>query len=77
MVDNIFWNEKFLVDSLTENISVIRLDRFALTFVCLFLSICLFVLIFLLLILALKCLYLYFKYKVKYIKRIRLKFVLN
>ena len=83
MNDNIFWNEKFLVDYLTENISVKRLDRFALTIICLVLFIRLFVcffccfLHFLLLIMFLKCLYLSYKYKVKYIKRIRLKFVSN
>ena len=43
MNDNIFWNEKFLVDYLTENISVKRLDRFALTIICLVLFIRLFV----------------------------------
>ena len=78
MTDNIFRNEKFLVDYLTENISVKRLDRFALTVICLVLFIRLFVCFFeffLLLIMVLKCLYLSYKYKVKYIKRIRLKFV--
>ena len=39
MNDNISWNEKFLVDYLTENISVKRLDRFALTIICLVLFI--------------------------------------
>ena len=43
MNDNIFWNETFLVDYLTENISVKRLDRFALTIICLVLFIRLFV----------------------------------
>ena len=43
MTDNIFRNEKFLVDYLTENISVKRLDRFALTVICLVLFIRLFV----------------------------------
>ena len=46
MNDNIFWNEKFLVDYLTENISVKRLDRFALTIICLVLFIRLFVCLF-------------------------------
>ena len=78
MTDNIFRNEKFLVDYLTENISVKRLDRFALTVICLVLFIRLFVCFFeffLLLIMVLKCLYLSYKYKVTYTKRIRLKFV--
>ena len=82
MNDNIFWNEKFLVDYLTENISVKILDRYALTVICLVLFIrlfvCLFVFLhFLLFIMVLKCLCLSYKYKVKYIKRIRLKFVSN
>ena len=46
MNDNIFWNEKFLVDYLTENISVKRLDSFALTAICLVLFIRLFVCLF-------------------------------
>ena len=42
--DKIFWNEKFLVDYLTETISVNRLDRFVLTVICLvlFIYFCLF-----------------------------------
>ena len=43
MTDNIFRNEKFLVDYLTKNISVKRLDRLALTVICLVLFIRLFV----------------------------------
>ena len=46
MNDNIFWNEKFLVDYLTENISVKILDRYALTVICLVLFIRLFVCLF-------------------------------
>ena len=42
MNDNILWNEKFLVDYLTENISAKRLDSFALTVICLVLFIRLF-----------------------------------
>ena len=80
--DKIFWNEKFLVDYLTETISVNRLDRFVLTVICLvlFIYFCLFIYFFFAFLTVnfdFKCLYFSYKYKVKFIKLIRLRFVSN